>query len=97
LKALSTTKLVILILALVASKHIPTCKYRLSKMLEYLEFANHVTFMLDGKYPSILYRIFGLKLIPKIKDQHHSVDVSYMNRQLLWQAFTVQKLDWVIW
>ncbi|PJF16975.1 hypothetical protein PSACC_03218 [Paramicrosporidium saccamoebae] len=57
--------------------------------MEYLTFLNHIAFMLRGKYPDLLYRLVGINLIPKEPDQQHLVDVSYMNRQLLWQAFTI--------
>jgi hypothetical protein len=61
--------------------------------MEYLKLLNHIAFMFRGKYPDILYRLVGINLIPKEPDQQLLVDVSYMNRQLLWQAFTVQTTD----
>jgi peroxin-2 len=43
----------------------------------------------DGRYPSLLMRALGLRLVPSSPHLAKLVSYEYMNRQLVWNAFTV--------
>ncbi|WVQ72574.1 hypothetical protein IAR50_002132 [Cryptococcus sp. DSM 104548] len=45
-------------------------------------------FLWDGKYPSLLLRLLGLRLIPSQPHLSKFVSYEFMNRQLVWNAFT---------
>ncbi|ODN79814.1 hypothetical protein L202_03711 [Cryptococcus amylolentus CBS 6039] len=45
-------------------------------------------FLWDGKYPSLLLRLLGLRLTPSQPHLSKLVSYEFMNRQLVWNAFT---------
>ncbi|RSH87381.1 peroxisome assembly protein (Peroxin-2) [Saitozyma podzolica] len=45
-------------------------------------------FLWDGQYPSLLMRILGLRLVPSSPHLTRLVSYEFMNRQLVWGAFT---------
>ncbi|WVO22225.1 uncharacterized protein IAS62_003555 [Cryptococcus decagattii] len=45
-------------------------------------------FLWDGKYPSLLMRLLGLRLVPSQPHLAKLVSYEFMNRQLVWNAFT---------
>ncbi|WWD17329.1 hypothetical protein CI109_101769 [Kwoniella shandongensis] len=45
-------------------------------------------FLWDGRYPSLLMRIMRLRLVPSQKHLTRLVSYEFMNRQLVWGAFT---------
>ncbi|KAK8864373.1 hypothetical protein IAR55_001621 [Kwoniella newhampshirensis] len=45
-------------------------------------------FLWDGRYPSLLMRILRLRLVPSQKHLTRLVSYEFMNRQLVWGAFT---------
>lgn len=46
----------------------------------------------DKRYPLLLMRALGLRLIPSSPHLAKLVSYEYMNRQLVWNAFTVSPL-----
>lgn len=48
-------------------------------------------FLWDGQYPSILMRILRLRLVPSSPRVTRLVSYEFMNRQLVWSAFTVRQ------
>ena len=65
-----------------------------NKIVRLLNFLNLCIFLKKGQHPSLLFRL--LNIVPKQQeDVQQIVDLEYMNRQLLWQAFTVN-LNWLL-
>ncbi|WVQ82355.1 hypothetical protein IAT38_004483 [Cryptococcus sp. DSM 104549] len=52
------------------------------------EVAGWGWFLVDGRYPSLLMRILGLRLVPSQAHLTKLVSYEFMNRQLVWSAFT---------
>jgi hypothetical protein len=44
------------------------------------------------RYPSLLMRILGLRLVPSSPHLTRLVSYEFMNRQLVWGAFTVRRM-----
>lgn len=65
---------------------------RLSSMLStghsMAAFASFLFFLLNGKYRTILDRVFRMRLAPTTNQVHREVSFEYLNRQLVWHAFT---------
>ncbi|PVV02334.1 hypothetical protein BB560_003216, partial [Smittium megazygosporum] len=59
-----------------------------SKLWKALSLLNLLLFISNGKYKSLLERIFGLKLRFLKPMMLHSVSFEFMNRQIVWNAFT---------
>ena len=51
-------------------------------------FASFLVFLVDGKYRTILDRILRLRLLPTTSHVSREVSFEYLNRQLVWHAFT---------
>ncbi|KAG8865189.1 peroxisome assembly protein (Peroxin-2) [Tulasnella sp. 330] len=47
-----------------------------------------VTFLWDGKYRTLADRFSGLKLVPARRNVTRNVNYEFMNRQIVWHAFT---------
>jgi len=47
-----------------------------------------LTFLYNGRYRTILDRILSLRLVPASSQTSHQVSFEYLNRQLVWHAFT---------
>lgn len=45
---------------------------------------------LTARYPSLLMRMLGLRLVPSSPHLAKMVSYEFMNRQLVWGAFTVR-------
>ncbi|CAD6572738.1 MAG: peroxisome assembly protein (Peroxin-2) [Tremellales sp. Tagirdzhanova-0007] len=52
------------------------------------ELAGWGWFLWDGRYPSLLMRMLDLRLVPSSAHLTRLVSYEYMNRQLVWGAFT---------
>ncbi|ORY34007.1 Pex12 amino terminal region-domain-containing protein [Naematelia encephala] len=52
------------------------------------ELAGWGWFLWDGRYPSLLMRLLGLRLVPASPHLARLVSYEFMNRQLVWGAFT---------
>ncbi|WVR07023.1 hypothetical protein IAU60_004062 [Kwoniella sp. DSM 27419] len=52
------------------------------------ELAGWGWFLYDGRYPSLLMRLLGLRLVPSQPHLARLVSYEFMNRQLVWGAFT---------
>lgn len=50
--------------------------------------ASFLVFLVDGKYRTILDRILRLRLLPTTSQLSREVSFEYLNRQLVWHAFT---------
>jgi peroxin-2 len=51
-------------------------------------FASFLVFLVNGKYRTILDRILRLRLAPPTSQVSREVSFEYLNRQLVWHAFT---------
>jgi peroxin-2 len=51
-------------------------------------FASFLTFLLNGHYRTLLDRILRLRLTPPTSQLSREVSFEYLNRQLVWHAFT---------
>ncbi|WVO16277.1 hypothetical protein L204_103952 [Cryptococcus depauperatus] len=52
------------------------------------EAAGWLCFLYDSRYPSLLLRILGLRLVPSQPHLARLVSYEFMNRQLVWNTFT---------
>ncbi|KAH8830470.1 Pex12 amino terminal region-domain-containing protein [Flagelloscypha sp. PMI_526] len=75
----------------------PTRDYRRRawEMLSSLETAsssiillNFIGFLWSGRYRTVVDRITGMALVPASKLAHREVSYEFMNRQMVWHAFT---------
>jgi peroxin-2 len=53
-----------------------------------LAFASFLVFLVNGRYRTILDRILRLRLTPPTSQVSREVSFEYLNRQLVWHAFT---------
>jgi len=51
-------------------------------------FASFLVFLLNGRYRTILDRVLRLRLAPPTSQVSREVSFEYLNRQLVWHAFT---------
>ena len=51
-------------------------------------FASFLVFLVDGRYRTLLDRILRLRLAPPTSQVSREVSFEYLNRQLVWHAFT---------
>ena len=70
-------------------------KFRVWKVIQQLElffttlsFFNFIIFLSNGKYPTLLMRFLKISLQYKRAEMSRYISFEYMNRQLVWQAFT---------
>jgi len=68
---------------------------RLSRLTEALStiygataLASFLTFLYNGQYRTLLDRILRLRLVPASSKTSHELSFEYLNRQLVWHAFT---------
>jgi len=61
---------------------------KLEKIWKTASLANFLVFLYDGRYKSLIDRILGMRLVYVRKDVQHQVSHEFMNRQLVWTAFT---------
>ena len=50
---------------------------------------NFAIFLWNGKYRTIVDRILGMRLVYANRSLNRSVSFEFLNRQLVWNAFTV--------
>lgn len=53
-----------------------------------LDLANFLVFLYDGKYRSLIDRLLKLRLIYASRSISRNVSFEFLNRQLVWEAFT---------
>ena len=77
---------------LIASRDV--YKDRLWKIIKYievyiqaLELVNIFAFLMEGRYSSILERVFQLKIVPQTMEKR-TISYSYFARELLWNGFS---------
>ncbi|MCJ1378875.1 peroxisome assembly protein (Peroxin-2) [Xylographa soralifera] len=51
-------------------------------------FASFLVFLVNGRYRTLLDRVLRLRLAPPISQVSRQVSFEYLNRQLVWHAFT---------
>ncbi|PWN22836.1 hypothetical protein BCV69DRAFT_245708 [Microstroma glucosiphilum] len=61
---------------------------KLEKAYEALALANFVAFLSDGKYRTVTDRVLGMRLTYAQRTLNRNVSFEYLNRQLVWHAFT---------
>ncbi|KAK9479063.1 Pex12 amino terminal region-domain-containing protein, partial [Lipomyces japonicus] len=55
---------------------------------ETLSFLNFIAFLYNGKYPTLVYRLFRLRLVSSSRSLSREVSFEFLNRQLVWDEFT---------
>eukprot|EP01130_Rhizamoeba_saxonica_P015742 TRINITY_DN7117_c0_g1_i1.p1 TRINITY_DN7117_c0_g1~~TRINITY_DN7117_c0_g1_i1.p1 ORF type:complete len:310 (+),score=28.09 TRINITY_DN7117_c0_g1_i1:1-930(+) len=60
---------------------------RAEEIWKILKFINFLVFMYNGKYSNIMRRLLSLRMVP-LRPTARRVSFEYMNRQLIWNAFT---------
>ncbi|KAI7091756.1 hypothetical protein KC356_g391 [Hortaea werneckii] len=55
---------------------------------EIAAFASFLVFLYNGKYRTITDRVLRLRLVPSSNQTNREVSFEYLNRQLVWHAFT---------
>jgi len=73
------------------SRYLPlleTLTSRLSTFHSLATFTSFTLFLLYGRYRTILDRVLRLRLTPKTSQLRREVSFEYLNRQLVWHAFT---------
>ena len=63
---------------------------RIEKGWASLKLINFLLFLYDGRYPTILFRILELRFSLAQKSLARNVSFDFLNRQLVWEAFTVR-------
>ncbi|KAI1857084.1 hypothetical protein JX265_011285 [Neoarthrinium moseri] len=61
---------------------------RLTTVHSLAAFASFLVFLLHGRYRTLLDRILRLRLVPPTSQVSREVSFEYLNRQLVWHAFT---------
>lgn len=61
---------------------------RLTTVHSVAAFASFLVFLLHGRYRTLLDRVLRLRLVPPTSQVSHEVSFEYLNRQLVWHAFT---------
>ena len=51
-------------------------------------FASFLVFLVDGRYRTLLDRLLRMRLVPPSNQTRREVSFEYLNRQLVWHAFT---------
>ena len=67
--------------------------YRILNKVEFVykvaSFANFVSFLKNGEYPSLLQRILGIRMgYENTSDWNRSINFSFINRSLVWEQFS---------
>lgn len=52
--------------------------------------ANFLVFLYDGRYRTLVDRVLGMRLIYNQRAVNRNVSFEFLNRQLVWEAFTVR-------
>ncbi|KAJ8099119.1 Pex12 amino terminal region-domain-containing protein [Lipomyces tetrasporus] len=60
----------------------------LDSLYSILDLANFVTFLFNGKYPTLLYRLCRLRMVSSSRALSREVSFEFLNRQLVWKEFT---------
>jgi peroxin-2 len=61
---------------------------RLTTVHSVAAFASFLVFLLHGRYRTLLDRVLRLRLVPPTSQVSREVSFEYLNRQLVWHAFT---------
>ncbi|KDQ64645.1 hypothetical protein JAAARDRAFT_167135 [Jaapia argillacea MUCL 33604] len=61
---------------------------RLESIHTVLGLVNFVAFLTNGRYRTLADRLFGLSLVPSQRLVRRNVSYEFMNRQMVWHAFT---------
>jgi len=61
---------------------------RLESMHGLLGLVNFVAFLLNGRYRTLAERLLGMRLVPARRLSKRDVSYEFMNRQMVWHAFT---------
>ncbi|KAK9452740.1 Pex12 amino terminal region-domain-containing protein [Dipodascopsis uninucleata] len=61
---------------------------KLETVYSSLDFLNFISFLYNGKYPSLFNRLFRLRLISSSRSLSREVSFEFLNRKLVWDEFT---------
>ncbi|KAJ1921557.1 peroxisome assembly protein (Peroxin-2) [Mycoemilia scoparia] len=62
------------------------------KLFKILSLANFLAFLANGRYKTFIERLLSLKLVYARPQLVHSVSLEFLNRQMVWHAFTTKLL-----
>ena len=60
------------------------------KIGQILGLVNFLVFLYDGRYRTVVDRLLGMRLIYDKREVSRNVSFEFLNRQLVWEAFTVR-------
>ncbi|KAI1368305.1 Pex12 amino terminal region-domain-containing protein [Xylaria arbuscula] len=69
-------------------KRLSSIKTRITNVHSMAAFASFLIFLLHGRYRTILDRVLRMRLAPPTSQVSREVSLEYLNRQLVWHAFT---------
>lgn len=69
-------------------KRLSSIKTRLTTVHSMAAFVSFLVFLLHGRYRTILDRVLKMRLAPPASQVSREVSFEYLNRQLVWHAFT---------
>lgn len=61
---------------------------KIEVVIRSLTLLNFITFLWNGRYRSLFDRVFGVSLMYREREMSRLVSYEYMDRQLVWTAFT---------
>ncbi|KAK9371312.1 Pex12 amino terminal region-domain-containing protein [Lipomyces kononenkoae] len=65
-----------------------TIAQRLDSLYSIMDLLNFTAFLFEGKYPTLLYRLFRMRLLSSSRSLSREVNFEFLNRQLVWSEFT---------
>ncbi|KAI0877693.1 Pex12 amino terminal region-domain-containing protein [Hypoxylon argillaceum] len=69
-------------------KRLSSLTTRITSVHSMAAFASFLVFLLHGRYRTILDRVLRMRLAPPTSQVNREVSFEYLNRQLVWHAFT---------
>ncbi|KAK8016352.1 peroxisomal biogenesis factor 2 [Apiospora rasikravindrae] len=69
-------------------QRLSTITSKLSTVHSMAAFASFLVFLLHGRYRTLLDRLLRIRLVPPTSQVSREVSFEYLNRQLVWHAFT---------
>ncbi|KAJ3196360.1 hypothetical protein HK101_009173 [Irineochytrium annulatum] len=61
---------------------------KIEQAFNVIALANFLMFLYNGRYRSVVDRLLGMRLVYQRREVARQVSFDYMNRQLVWQAFS---------
>lgn len=58
---------------------------------------NFLIFLWNGRYRTLIDRMLAMRLVYSKKSMNRQVSFEFLNRQMVWHAFTVSYTDIILW